>query len=332
MSDASDASRAPEGPLSGVIVRPPRPLACLDDIVEAARSAAGRQAVAVAPSQENFVLSAARLAMERDLADPVLVGDAAATRAKAAEVGLDLSRCRMIDVPDPAAAVAEGVRLFRAGEVALLTKGIVATSVLLRAVLDKETGVPPRGILSHVAVFEHPRERRLVLLTDPAVNISPNLQRKVEIVRNAVRAARCLGIERPRVAMLAATEKVNFPAMPATLDGQLIAQMADAGEFGDCLVGGPLAMDMAMSETAARLKGVDHPAAGHADILVAPDIEAANILYKTLSTLVGLTLASAVVGSELPVVLPSRADSEMTKFYSIALAILLSRGGPCPVD
>jgi phosphate butyryltransferase len=201
----------------------------------------------------------------------------------------------------------------------------VPTATLLRAVLDRELGAAPKGILSHVTLFEEPGSGRLMLLTDPAVNIRPNLQRKVEIVRNAVAVARRLGMARPRVAMLAATEKVNFPAMPATLDADLLAKMGAQGEFGDARVAGPMALDVALSAQAAAFKGVDNDVAGHADILVAPDIESGNVLYKSLSTLLGLDMAGVVVGSRVPVVVPSRGDSPRTKLLSLALAAFLAR-------
>lgn len=284
--------------------------------------------VAIARSANGFVLAAAVAAWQAGLAEPVLIGDMDATARVAAERGLDITPFEQIETPDDETAVRQAVDLFRQGRAALIMKGLVPTATLLRAVLDKEHGAAPKGILSHVTLFEEPHSGRLMLLTDPAVNIRPNLQRKVEIVRNAVGVARRLGIPRPRVAMLAATEKVNFPAMPATLDADLLAKMGEQGEFGDARVAGPMALDVALSPQAASLKRVQGDVAGHADILVAPDIESGNVLYKCLNTLLDLDMAGVVVGSRVPIVVPSRGDSPRTKFLSIALAAFLAREEP----
>jgi len=283
--------------------------------------------VAIARSADAFVLAAAMQAYAAGLAEPVFIGDADATRAVAEGLGVDISPLRMVHIPDDEGAVREAVRLYREGEVALIMKGLVSTATLLKAILDKEHGVPPAGVLSHVSVFEDPHSPRLMLLTDPGVNIRPNLQRKAEIVRNALAVARALGIERPRVALLAATEKVNFPAMPATLDADLLSKMGAQGEFGDARLAGPMALDIALSPTAAACKHVENEVAGCADILVTPDIESGNILYKCLNTLMGREMAGVVVGSRVPVVVPSRGDSPQSKYYSIALAAFLARGG-----
>ncbi|WP_028588668.1 bifunctional enoyl-CoA hydratase/phosphate acetyltransferase [Desulfocurvus vexinensis] len=284
--------------------------------------------VAIARSANGFVLAAAVAAWQAGLAEPVLIGDMDATARVAAERGLDITPFEQIETPDDETAVRQAVDLFRQGRAALIMKGLVPTATLLRAVLDKEHGAAPKGILSHVTLFEEPHSGRLMLLTDPAVNIRPNLQRKVEIVRNAVGVARRLGIPRPRVAMLAATEKVNFPAMPATLDADLLAKMGEQGEFGDARVAGPMALDVALSPQAASLKRVQGDVAGQADILVAPDIESGNVLYKCLNTLLDLDMAGVVVGSRVPIVVPSRGDSPRTKFLSIALAAFLAREEP----
>ncbi|WP_461208685.1 bifunctional enoyl-CoA hydratase/phosphate acetyltransferase [Desulfocurvus sp. DL9XJH121] len=297
----------------------------LDDIVRAATPEGTPPLVAVARSANRFVMESIKQAHEAGLADPYLIGDLERTKAIAADIDFDISSFPCMDVADDAQAVFEAVRLYREGEVAFIMKGLVPTATILRAVLNKETGVPPEGLLSHVAVLNHPHENRLLLLTDAAINIAPNLQRKEEIVRNALVVARALGIERPKVAMLAATEKVNYPAMPATLDADLLTKMSEKGEFGDAVIAGPLALDVALSPQSAAVKGVEGEVAGRADILVAPDIEAGNILYKAMNTLLGATLAGAVVGSRVPVVLPSRGDSPQTKFYSLAMASMLAR-------
>ncbi len=311
------------------------PIHSLDELIIAAKAAAGQPLpkVAIARCADAFVLSAAVHALDQGLAEPVLIGDMTRTRIVARELNLDISALESIDVADDKAAVHEAVSLFRRNRAALIMKGKVSTSTLLKAVLDKSQGALPKGILSHVAVFEEPRTKRLMLCTDSGVNIRPNMQRKVEIVRNALAVARALGLNRPRVAMLAATEKVNYPAMPATLDADLIVKMAAQGGFGPAHVAGPMALDIALSPEAAACKGVTGPVAGQADILVAPDIESGNILYKALNTLLGLDIAGVVVGSPAPVVVPSRADSARSKLLSLALAVYLAQDSPqcsCP--
>ena len=304
------------------------PITNLEGVVEAALAgnAGGvMPKVAIARSAEGFVLRAGIEAYERGVAEPILIGDMDETRRIADERGLDISPFRHIDMADDEQAVAKAVRLFREGEAQLIMKGLVSTAILLKAVLNKETGVPhPSRILSHVSVFESPIDERLMIMTDPGVNIMPSLQRKVDILKNALDVARKLGMEKPKAAILAATEKVNYPAMPATLDGDILTKMAGQGEFGDALVLGPLSLDLAVSREAAACKNFESPVAGCADILLTPNIEAGNILYKSLSTLSGCVMAAVVVGSQVPVVVPSRGDSDASKFHSIALACVLA--------
>jgi Phosphotransacetylase len=298
------------------------------------RCADDKPRVAIAPCAEGFVLRAGLDAAKKGLAMPVFIGNRDKALKLAEERGLDLSPYEFEDCPDDTQAVVRAVELFRTGQAQLIMKGLVSTATVLKAVLNKEAGLLPEGgILSHVSVFDAPTctrgceldGKRLMLLTDAGVNIRPTLQRKVEILRNALSVARALGIVTPRVAILAATEKVNYPAMPATLDADLLAKMGQAGDFGTALVAGPLALDIAVSPSAAALKGISGPVAGKADILCTPDIESGNILYKTFSALMGLTMASVVVGSRVPVVVPSRGDSEQSKLASIALAAYLAR-------
>ncbi len=304
------------------------PITSLEGLVRAAAVPEGEivPKVGIARSAEGHVLRAAVEAFERGLAEPVLIGDMEETARLADERGLDISKFRAVHMPDDQTAVNEAVRLFREGEVQFIMKGLVSTSILLKAVLNKETGVPhPSRILSHVGVFESPVDGRLMIMTDPGVNIQPTLQRKADILRNALDVARKLGMQRPKVAILAATEKINYPAMPATLDADILTKMSRKGEFGDAEVLGPLSLDLAMSREVAVRKRFDSPVAGYADILVTPNIEAGNILYKALTTVSGCVMAAVVVGSRVPVVVPSRGDSDASKFHSIALASILAR-------
>ncbi len=311
----------------------PRPLmTSLDDLVDAVKrgcrdcSGSGRMPrVAVARSADDHVLEAGVHAYERGVAEPVFIGEEDLTRAKAKALGLDISGLAVIHAPDDKQAMRQALRLFKSGGAQLIMKGRIDTSSLMRAMLDKEEGVPPDGILSHVAVFQPPGQNRLMLMSDAGVNIKPTMERKAQIIRNALAVARALGMARPKVAIIAATEKVNYPAMPATLDASLLSKLAEQGEFGECDMAGPLSLDIAASPEAAACKGVEHPVAGGADVLIMPAIESGNVLYKSLSTFVKVHLAGVVTGSRAPIVVPSRSDSDKSKFYSLALAAYLAQ-------
>jgi len=225
----------------------------------------------------------------------------------------------VVDVPDPADAAQRAVQLVASGDAEMLMKGLVDTSVLLKAVLDRTTGLRSSGVLSHLAMFEIDGFPRPLAVTDAAMNIAPDYPTKRAIIENAVGFLHRLGYEEPRVAVLAAKEKVS-EKMPATVDAAALADAARRGEISGCLVDGPFALDNAISPEAARIKGIDSPVAGNADVLVAPRIESGNILYKALAFLAPSRNAGVIVGARAPIVLTSRADSEDAKGLSIALA------------
>lgn len=284
----------------------------------------GDRTIAVALAQEPEILRAVSAARERGLANSILIGGEAEIRAVAEEIGLELEGFAIVDEPDPARAAARAVELVRTDRADILMKGLVGTATLLRAVLDKERGLRSENILSHVAVFEPPGYGRLFLLTDAAMNIAPDLQRKAEIIRNAALIANSLGIKRPKVAPICAVELVNTE-MPATLDAALLSKMAQRGQLPGVEVDGPLALDNAVSHEAAQRKGIFSPVAGQADILLVPGIEVGNVIYKTLHYFCpGVKLAGLIAGAKAPVVLTSRADSQETKLNSIALSLLAS--------
>ena len=290
------------------------------DILAAAR-AGGRKRIAVAAAQEHSALEAALDARAAGIAEPILVGDLEAIRAMAAELGADLTGLRLIEEKDYAKAAAVAVALVRSGEADVLMKGVLDTSILLKAALNKENGLNAGRLTSHVAVMESPQYHKLFIVTDAAINIAPDLQGKLDIIANAVRVSRALGVDRPKVALLAAVEKVN-DKMPCTVDAAVITMMNRRGQIKDCLVDGPLALDNAISAESARIKKIVSDVAGDADVLVAPDIEAGNLLYKALLDLGGAKGAGIVAGAAKPIVLTSRADSRETKLASIALAVL----------
>ena len=205
----------------------------------------------------------------------------------------------------------------------MLMKGLLETSTILKAVLNKEVGLRTGRLMSHVAVFEIPVFDRLIFITDAALNMYPDLKAKVDIISNAVSVAHSLGIKNPKVAPICAVEVVN-PDMPATIDASMLSKMSERGQIKGCVVDGPLAVDNALSEEAAQHKKINSPVAGKADILLLPNIEAANVMYKTLTYTTNSKSGGIIVGASAPVVLTSRADSPESKLNAIALAALVS--------
>jgi len=298
------------------------------DIIAAAASS-GRVRIAVAAAQDVSVLEAVSDAWKAGIAEPVLVGSRDAIMKAAAAAcegrGLDISAFEIIQADDLASAAAMAVNLVRTGKADILMKGLLDTSVLLRAAFSKETGIHAGRLASHVAAIESPHYHKLLLVTDAAINISPDLYAFMDIIASAVKVARTLGVECPKVAILAAVEKVNPDKMPCTAMAALLTQMNRRGQIKDCIVDGPLALDNAISAESARIKSIVSEVAGDADILVAPTVEAGNILYKSLLDLGGAKGTGIVMGAAKPIVLTSRADSKETKLASIALASLVGR-------
>lgn len=279
--------------------------------------------LAVAVAQDAEVLLAVDGARRLGIATATLVGEESEIRAIAQARNIDLSAYEIIHESDKAEACRKAVKLVRDKQADVVMKGLVDTSVILKAVLDKEIGLRQSPVLSHVAVFEVPGFDRLFYLTDAAMNIAPDLECKKHILRNAVTVAHALGNENPIAAALCAVEKVN-PKMQATLDAASLVEANRAGELGGCTVIGPLALDNAISVEAARHKGITDPNAGRADILLVPAIETGNVFYKSMVFMARAKNAGVIVGAKAPVVLTSRADSDETKFNSIALALKIA--------
>jgi phosphotransacetylase/acyl dehydratase len=291
--------------------------------------ATGQPALPVAVAYPCDALSLGAVVEVADLAlvVPILVGPAAKIQSAAAEAKVDISAFRLVDEPDAEAAASRAVALVRAGEAALLMKGSLHTDILMHAVVAAGTGLRTARRLSHVFLMDVPSYPRPLLITDAAINIAPTLEEKRDIVQNAIDLAHVMGVTTPCVAILAAVEIVN-PAMRATLDAAALCKMADRGQITGGLVDGPLAFDNAVSADAAREKGITSLVAGHADILVVPDLEAGNMLAKQLSFLAGADAAGVVVGARVPIILTSRADSARTRIASCAVAVLMARANP----
>ncbi|WP_406241640.1 phosphate butyryltransferase [Tissierella carlieri] len=283
----------------------------------------GPKKVSVAVAQDKDVLSAVKNAAELKIAEPILVGDKEKILVIGKEINFDLSGIEIIHEEDGATACRIATELVSSGKADVLMKGLIDTSVIMKQVLDSEIGLRTGNVISHVAVFDVPTYHKVFIVTDAAMNIAPNLEQKKEIIENAVVLAQSLDIERPKVAVLAAKEKVS-PKMEATVHAKELADMNKNGEILGYLVDGPFALDNAVSKESAILKGIDSEVAGDADILLAPDIEAGNVLYKCLSFLANAKSAGLIVGTKAPIVLTSRADNEESKLNSIALAVLMA--------
>lgn len=278
--------------------------------------------VAVAAAADKEVLEAVLDAKKHGIAEFQLYGDQQEIERISEEIGLVLDQTeQIIDVPSVQTACIEAVSAVREGRADVVMKGMVQTSDFMRAILHKEKGLRSGKVLSHVASFEVSGYDRLIHVTDPALNVAPDVQEKFQIVENVVEFCHALGCEQPKVAALAAVEVVN-PKMQPTLDAAALAQMNRRKQLKGAVVDGPFALDNAISVEAAVHKGIDSPVAGQADVLLVPDIEAGNMLYKSMVYFAKAKIGALVLGAKAPVVLTSRADSAEAKLYSIALAVV----------
>jgi phosphate acetyltransferase len=275
-----------------------------------------------------IALSAAVEAAAAGLITPILVGPEGKIRAAALAAGTDISSFRLEPTPHSHAAAARGVALVRAGEAQLLMKGSLHTDELMHEVMAVDTGLRTARRISHVYIMDVPRYPRPLMITDAAINIAPSLEDKRDIVQNAIDLAHVFGMSRPRVAILSAVETVNSK-LQSTLDAAALCKMADRGQITGAVLDGPLAFDNAVSPDAAAEKGIVSAVAGHADILVVPDLVAGNILAKQLTFLAGADGAGVVVGARVPIILTSRADPETARIASCAVAVLMAHAAQC---
>jgi phosphotransacetylase len=280
----------------------------------------------VHPVDRNSLLGAVDAA-RAGLIVPVLVGPEAKIRAAAEAESVDLAPYRLVPTRHSHEAAERAVAMARTGEVEALMKGSLHTDELMQEVVAKETGLRTGRRISHVFVMDVPTYARSLFITDAAINIAPDLHAKRDIVQNAIDLARVLGVETPRVAILSAVETLN-PEIKSTIDAAALCKMADRKQITGGLLDGPLAFDNAISEEAAKVKGIESPVAGRADILVVPDLESGNMLAKQLEYLGEAQSAGIVLGARVPIVLTSRADDAPTRMASCALALLFARRGP----
>ncbi len=277
-----------------------------------------RKKLAIASAEGEEIIEAVKQATEQNIISAVLIGDQAKITELCKKKNLDLSQVEIVNVPDSELTARVAVETVKQGKAEMLMKGKVNTPTLLKAVLDKESGLRTGAFLSHVAVMEVATYPKLMLVTDGGMNIKPDIKQKADILNNAVEMAKRLGVEKPKVSCLAAVELVN-PDMQETVDAAGLVKMGERGDIKDVIIDGPIAFDAAVNLEAARMKGIVSPVAGDTDIFLVPDIAAGNIFVKSLIYLANAKVGGLVAGAGAPIVLLSRSDSAQTKLYSMAL-------------
>ncbi|MBK8752744.1 MAG: phosphate acetyltransferase [Candidatus Competibacteraceae bacterium] len=279
---------------------------------------------AVAHPCDESSLRCAVEAAELGILQPILVGPQAKIKAIAAQFQLDISRYEIVDVPHSHAAADAAVLLAREGKAEMLMKGSLHTDELMGAVVRTATGLRTERRISHAFIMDVPSLDRAIIVTDAAINIFPTLEDKMHIIQNAIDLAHALDFPQPKVAILSAMETVN-PKIQSTVEAAALCKMADRKQITGGILDGPLALDNAINLKAAQIKGIDSPVAGYDDILVVPDLEAGNMLAKSLSFMADADAAGIVLGARVPIILTSRADSVMTRLASCAVAALVAQ-------
>jgi len=288
----------------------------LIDIVKALPS----KRVVIPGAHTSSAVEAAIMAKKEEIADFLLIGDKEKISQLITQIDRTmLDKFKYINEKDDVLCVKRAVKAVHEGEADLILKGKTSTKILMNGVLDKEDGLNLGGVIGDVLVFE--TKDRLTLMSDGGIVLYPGVKEKIALINNAVKVANALGNSKPKVALLAAVEVVN-PKMQATIDAAAIAEMSMNGEIGNCIVEGPHALDIAISEKAADIKGINTPVAGKADILIVPNIESGNVFGKALTYYANLQVAHVVMGTKVPVLITSRADDAITKLHSIALGII----------
>jgi phosphate butyryltransferase len=297
----------------------------LEQILEAVKSKEVKRLVA-AYANDSHTIGAVSRAVDAGIVKATLVGDEATIKKVCLEEGIDVAKFEIVQENDEQRAASLAVKLINEGKGDILMKGLVTTDKYMRAILNKENGLMPgpKATLSHVGVMQVPAYHKLLVCCDMAIVPLPDLKQKTEFIGFTVKVAKTLGIDKPKVALVAATEQVSA-AIPACAEAAIIAKMSDRGQIKGAIVDGPLAIDVAIDKEAAHIKKLTGEVAGDADCLVFPNIECGNAFYKACTKFAGAELAAMVVGAKVPCILTSRGDSEQTKLYSIALAALSAK-------
>ena len=296
------------------------------DIFAELKNRGARKRMIAAWGVDGHTIGAASQAIDLGIVDVTLVGDENLIKEQCAAEGIDMAKFTIVHNPVELKAVAQAVQMVRDGEGDILMKGLCSTDKFMRAILNKECGLlPPKAVLSHVAVIENPNYHKLILLSDMAVIPAPEFKQKIAMTNYLVNTAHSMGIAQPKVAFIAATEQMMI-GMPACVEAALLAKMVERGQIKGCIGDGPLALDVAIDQESVEIKHLVSPVAGDADCLLFPNIESANVFYKTNSKLASdVHQAGMVVGAKVPCVLSSRADSIDTKLNSIAIAAMAAK-------
>lgn len=296
----------------------------LSQIAEKAKSLGRKTRIAVAAAEDANTLGAITRGIAEGFVHAILIGDKAKIAALLQETGIEPTGYEIIDIPDENSAAKEAVRMVRNSEADVLMKGLVGTDKFLKAVLDKEKGLlPPKAVMSYTCALELPKYHKLLFISDTAVLTNPDLDQKIAMVNYSVAMARRFGIERPKVALITATEKVS-PALPVTMEYAMMCKMAERGQIKNCDVDGPLDVFLACDPSSLEIKGVTSPLNGDADVLTFPNLESANSFYKGLMLFGEGELAGLICGTTKPVVVMSRSESENSKYYCLALACVMA--------
>ncbi len=284
-----------------------------------------RKRLVVAYAEDAHTLEAVNAAVQMGIVDATLVGNRAEIARQCMALEIDPHTFKIAEEDGDVACVNKAVRMVKDGEGDILMKGLVSTDKYMRGILNKEFGLlPPKGILSHLTVFELPNYPKLLLVSDVAVIPYPDLSQKVALVRYLAQTARALGIEKPKIGVIAPSEQL-LPGLQSSVDAAVLAKMADRGQFGDVILDGPLALDVALYAEVAQIKHLNSPVAGDVDCLLFPNLDAGNVFFKAANQICQAPLAAMVVGAKAPCVLTSRGDTPESKLYSIALAALTAR-------
>ena len=300
-----------------------QPIRNFDELTAHLRALKNRKRIAVVCANDPNTEYAIARALEEGIAEFLMIGDSAILK-KYPTLKRYPGYVKAVHVDDPDEAARLAVRMVRQGEADILMKGIINTDNLLHAILDKEHGLLPRGkVLTHLAVMQIPAYHKLLFFSDAAVIPRPTLQQRIEMIGYAIRTCRSFGIRQPRIALIHCTEKVSAK-FPHSLDYVNIVELAEAGEFGDVIIDGPLDVKTACEKTSGDIKGIASPIDGEADVLIFPNIESGNAFYKAMTLFAGADMAGLLQGPACPVVLPSRSDSGLSKYYSMAMACAVS--------